>query len=194
MNDFQTSFIPKKTEVEAPVVRKKGVGIFMLIAVFIFVLAIAGGVGAFLYERVIESSLASKKESLDRAQEAFEPDLIRELARIDKKITASKEVLSQHISPSELFSLLEELTLENISFTDFEYSAGEEGYMIRLGGVAKSFSTLALQSDVFGSNRYIIEPVFEDLDLDRVGNVTFSVSAKIDPGLIDYEGNLPGTF
>lgn len=194
MNDFQTSFIPKKTIATAPSKRKRGVGLFMLVAVFIFVLTVASSVGAFLYKGFIERSITEKQASLTRAQEAFEPDLIKELARVDQKINASKDVLENHISPSAIFDLLEELTLANVSFEAFEYDMEDGNFAIQMKGVARNFSALALQSDVFGTNRYIVEPVFSDLDLDNLGNVTFSVSAKIDRGLINYEDNLPTNF
>ncbi len=188
--EFQTSFIPKKTfDVGGPPARspKSSLsGIISFVAFIIFMLSIVGGVGVFLYGRFLVASIASKKESLERARAAFEPELIRELSRLDSKLRLSQSLLDAHVAPSAIFDLLESLTLETVRFTDMSYSMDEKGIRLSLSGEALSFASIALQSDEFGKNRRITEPVFSGLSLDDKGNVIFTVEAFVDPSVLSY--------
>ena len=185
---FQTSFIPKKA-VEGPKpTRQAGADVFLLIAVIIFGVTVLAAAGVFLYEKFLVGAIVRKEESLARAQEAFEPDLIRELSRLDQKLSVSQDILAEHVAVSELFRLLEESTLTSVRFEDLKYSVMPgEGVTLAMQGAARSFAAIALQSDVFGKSRFIKNPIFSNLDLDEAGNVTFDFTATIDPSLLLYE-------
>jgi hypothetical protein len=188
--EFQTSFIPKKTfDIGGPPARSSKAslsGIISFVAFIIFMVSIVGGVGVFLYGRFLIASIASKKESLERARAAFEPELIRELSRLDSKLRLSQSLLDAHVAPSGIFDLLESLTLETVRFTDMSYTMDDQSIRLSLSGEALSFASIALQSDEFGKNRRITEPVFSGLTLDEKGNVRFTVEALIDPSLLSY--------
>lgn len=188
--EFQTSFIPKKTfDVGAPARPSSSTtlsSVLSFIAVAIFVLSLLGAAGIFLYGRFLVSSIESKKESLERAKNAFEPELIRELSRLDAKLRISQDLLNEHLAPSGIFNLLEGITLETVRFTNMSYSIGEDGVALVLQGEARSFASVALQSDEFGKNRSIMSPAFSGLTLDERGNVEFTVNAIIDPTTLSY--------
>jgi hypothetical protein len=59
-----------------------------------------------------------------------------------------------------------------------------------MSGLARSFSSVALQSDEFGKNRFIQQPVFSGFSLDDRGDVEFNVTALIDPSVVSYEGRM----
>lgn len=188
--EFQTSFIPKKTfDVGTPAAPRRSASVANLIsfiAVVLFILSLLGAVGMFLYERFLVAAIESKKESLERAKNAFEPELIRELSRLDAKLRIAQELLNTHVAPSGIFDLLESLTLETVRFTDMNYMIDDKGIHLRLQGEALSFASVALQSDEFGKHRSIQSPAFSDLTLDDRGNVEFVVEALISPSVISY--------
>ncbi len=187
---FQTSFIPKKTfDVGTPAPKKASSiqGLLSFIAIVFFILSLVGAGGVFLYGRFLISSIDSKKASLEKAKNAFEPELIRELSQLDAKLRTAQKLLNAHIAPSGLFDLLEEVTLSTVRFNSFSFVTTEEGLRVSMQGEATSFSSVALQSDEFAKNRSIREPVFSGLTLDARGNVQFSVSALIDPALLSYK-------
>ena len=118
-----TSFIPKKPE--TPTARRKRGGvinIFFLAALIVFLTATAASVGVFLYQRITEQSLDEKRVQLKKAQEAFEPALIKELALVDLRIQSAEKILNSHVAMSAFFDLLEQSTLQNIQFSTFSYS------------------------------------------------------------------------
>ncbi len=186
---FQTSFIPKKTFDVGPAPKATGSSvsaILSFIAVIMLVLSVVGATGVFLYERFLLTSIKNKEATLEQAKSAFEPELIRELARVDAKFTIGEKLLDSHTAPSGLLDLLEDVTLETVRFTSFSYLADPEGLRLVMQGEARSFASVALQSDELGRNRSLRETAFSGLTLDERGNVKFTVTALVDPTLVSY--------
>lgn len=195
---FKTSFIPRKSLEESTAPKKKsgrggiGMGIGSLASLIIFLTALGGSAGLFLYKQYLETSIDEKRQTLQRAREAFQPALIRELTRLDTRIQAVKSVIDNHVTPSSIFGLLEQVTLENVRYTSLSYSRDESGDVtISMEGQAKNFSAVALQSDAYGEEGFILEPIVSDLDLDDSGNVKFKIRTTLDPRLVAFSSNLP---
>jgi hypothetical protein len=184
-----TSFIPKKS-LTAPRRQAKGssIGIFFLFTLVLFIGAIALAIGVFLYQQFIIKSIEQKSASLERASAAFEPAIIQEISRLDIRINSAQDILDNHKSISAFFDLLEASTLESVRFENLDYRTDEGGKTnISMKGRALNFSSVALQSDIFGKNKFIQEPIFSELNLDKKGDVVFNFSAFLDPRLISYE-------
>jgi hypothetical protein len=187
---FQTSFIPKtslaKSSNESKA-RHHITSLASLTSAVVFFAAIAVSIGLFLYQQFLTRNLETMKVSLERARSAFEPALITELKRVDSKLQAAKTLLDAHGGPSPVFSLLEELTLKNLRFINFDYKF-EEGGPIRISmrGEALNFSTIALQADVFGENVDIEEALFSNLNANEQDRVAFDFSASIRPRVVLY--------
>lgn len=188
-----TSFIPKKSlsiasQKQSGRKSRSNVGIVFLLTLIIFVGAIATSVGVFLYQQFLLQSIEKKKASLELARAEFEPALIEEMGRLDTRILSAKDILSEHKAASSFFNLLEDNTLVSIQFENLDYKTDETGRVkISMKGMASNFSSVALQSDIFGGNKFIKEPIFSNLNLDNKGSVVFDFSAFIDPRLISYE-------
>lgn len=191
--DFQpSSFIPKKT-IQNPTlsaggaVSKGRVNAFMLVAGIVFTMTLLGSMGVFLYERYLVSNLASQKESLERARDAFEPRLIEELAKVDTRLDVAGSLLDGHVTISPFFELLGRLTLKTVRFEEFEFTRGVDGLVeVRMKGVAESYRSIALQSELFGDDENIQSPVFSDFKLDELGNVQFSVILSVSNDFLRY--------
>jgi len=188
INEPRQTFIPKKSLAVKGGSSKHSNGIFFGIALIIFLLAVASAVGAYGYRVYLEKRVQTLGVNLDRAKEAFEPALIREFQQLSARIDSADRVLSQHVALSGFFSVLGDLTLKSIRFTRFTYTVDETSMNISLAGTARNYSSVALQSDVFGESPYLKNPLFSNLGLDKAGNVTFDFSARVDPSLILYQG------
>ena len=186
----QASFIPKKS-LDTASSRGGGFGLLSLIALLIFIASIVATVSSFLYQQYLNKTLADEKVSLDRSQGAYEPGTIQDLARMDQRINQAEALLNKHVAPSAIFALLATQTLEKVAFNTFTYSLQSDGKAkITLGGHADSFSTVALQSDQFGSNKVLKDVVFSGISVDPSGAVSFSVGATVDPSYILYSTTL----
>jgi hypothetical protein len=188
----QASFIPKRSLDTSA--RGSGTGLFLLIAILLFVASLAAAGGAFLFGQYLNKSLADKKKSLALAQGAYEPGTIQDLARMDQRITQAQSLLDKHVAPSAIFTFLSQQTLEKVSFSSFDYALQSDGSAkITLSGTADSFSTVALQSDQFGASKALRDVVFSGITVGAGGSVTFSVSATVDASLILYKSTLQNT-
>jgi len=186
-----SSFIPKKTT-QNPTYSTSGsrVNAFLLIAGIIFVITLLSAGGVFLYERYLLSNIEDQKQSLERAREAFQPELIETLAKLDLRLDVAKQLLSEHTTVSPFLELLSKLTLKTVRFEDFEFIRSTEGMVqINMKGVAKSYRSIALQSEEFGESGYIHNPVFSDFKLDEKSNVTFRVALNVSNEFLKYENS-----
>ncbi len=182
---MQQSFIPKKPLVgEAS---SRGGGLLTLLAVLIFVASILAAGGAFAYGKYLDSAITSKDESLKKAEGAFDTRSILDLERLDSRLMEAQTLLADHVAPSGLFTFLSATTLERVQFTSLDLDIGQGGMAhLTMGGVADSYSTLALQSDQFSQAQALRDVIFSGITNDATGRVVFSVSANIDPSLFSY--------
>lgn len=190
--NIPTSFIPKKSLTVPSRSRnlgeRKSIGIVFLISLIIFIGVVALSAGLFLWHQFLLQNIEKKKESLERARAAFEPSLIQEMGRLDTRINSANEILANHKAVSSFFNLLESLTIISMQFENLNYQTSDSGEIkITMKGKAPSFGTVALQSDIFGENKFIQDPLFSNLNLDNKGSVEFNFSASVDPRLVLYE-------
>lgn len=181
----QQSFIPKKPLVGES--RAAGTGIMMLIAILMFVASLVAAGGAFAYGELLKKSIASKKESLAKAEGAFDIRSIQDLARLDIRLTEARDLIQSHVAPSGLFTFLSASTLERVQFTSLNLDISEDGSAkLAMTGVADSFSALALQSDAFSAAKVLRDVVFSGISTNSTGHVQFSVSAGVDSSIMSY--------
>lgn len=188
--NFQTSFIPKRPVVETTAKVSKPVGIFMILSIFIFLAVGVGYGGLYFYKGIIIKDIEQKKKDLQLAEGRFEVETIKKYKNLDKKLIASKEVLSQHVALTPIFKELQKITMKTVRFTDFSYSfagAKENRIEVSMKGVGVGYRSIALQSDLFAKDKNFINPVFSGLSLDDKGNVSFELTFTVDPTFVDFD-------
>ena len=190
--EVQTSFIPKKPLAEARVPRASSSGLFILLSVAIFVIALLVSGGAYLYRGYLDKKDSATRAALNAQGPGFEESLIDTLTELDMRLSVSKQILSRHIAISPIFSALEGLTLKSIRFTKFTYtlSADTGNVDVKMSGQAKNYTSIALQLDKFAENKNIKNPIFSNFSLDDKGNVNFDLVFSVDPSLISYGNSL----
>lgn len=160
---------------------------------FSFLIIVISGLllgGAYLYKGFLEKNTSELLDSLKRAQDILDPVFIQEMQTIDTKIESSKVLLSQHRMPSVLFEFLEQSTLKSVRFSNFDFSypsQKDEQVILNLKGVAKGYSSLALQAREFQKNKYVENIIFSGLSLGEKGVVNFSAKVIIDPNFLAYQ-------
>lgn len=185
------SFIPKKPLTAGASARGNLGGIFALLALLIFIASVVAAGGTFLYTQYLTTAIASKDDSLKRAEAAYDPGVIQDLTRLDARITEAKTLMDKHVALTSLFNFISGLTLESVQFTSFSYETAQDGSVsIDMKGLAKDFSAVALQSDQFGSNRALKNVVFSGIAVGSQGTVTFEVTATVDPSVLSYRKSI----
>lgn len=189
----KTSFIPKK-----PVNEKQGrdkpaaLSLIYIISLILFFLTLAGAGGVYFYKNHLQNQIDKKNKYLEESKEAFEISLLEKLQNLDKRLNAGDELLSGHLAPSVIFSVLEEHTLDTISFDNFEYDYDKKNnsYKLIMSGNAKDFNSVALQSDVFGELDFFRTPVFSNLGVNKEGKISFDFSSTLSGKFIKYKNAL----
>lgn len=186
---FQTSFIPKQpVNAEAPH-HASAASLFFLFAFIIFMASLASAGGVFIYNEIIKKNISEGKAQLTLNKNAFDPNTISQITRLNDRINAADSLLKKHKSVSTLFLVLSNSTLKNVRFTDFNYSGADDKIVLSMRGQAVSYETVALQAKEFTNpnlKNVFRSPLFGDLTLDTLGNVSFSFTTGIDPLLVDY--------
>ena len=199
---FKTSFIPKKpitTSVDigktgsSP--RKTGRTIFSFIATLIFIASLAAYGATFAWQFKLKNDIANQVASLQTAKREFDERFVQEAARLNTRINEGSKILENHVSPSSLYALLEEYTLQTVSFERFSFVDNQDGTVgISGSGDAARYESIVLQSDAFGKSGFLRNVIFTDL---RPGNdnqnVSFTFEATLDPSLVLYRNSLPIT-
>ena len=180
------SFIPKKTT--SPEVRKAGgVDLVFLGAMVVFLITLFSSLGVFLYQNFLKNSIEEGSIMLEREKDNFDVNSINQFSRLSERIRISEILLGNHLDLTGLFEVLQINTLKTVQFKSFDFSLTEDGMAIVMEGTARDYSTVALQSDIFGDHPLIKDTVFSNLDVNNEGRVVFNFSAIIDKDLVSYK-------
>lgn len=202
-NQIKTSFIPRKvvdtttTFQPGAAIAPKRVGrtIFSLIATIIFIASLVGGVLVYTWQIKLKKDIAGQVEVMQQTRKNFDEKFVQEASRLNTRIESAKGMLTNHVSPSSLYGLLEEYTLQTVSFAQFSFQDNQDGTIGVTGtGEAARYESIVLQSDAFGKSGYLRNVIFTNLkpttNNDRIG---FSFEATLDPRLILYRNSIiPG--
>jgi len=190
---FKSSFIPKKSLADETARRKpRSISFFTLLVVVVFFVIVGISIGVVLYRSFLKNSIAGMHADLGRARATFDPTRIEELERFNLRIDTAWERLEAHTAPTLLFELLEANTLVSVQYDNFLYEILEDlTAHVKIDGKARNFSAIALQSDVFGADKNIVSPLFEDLNPDAEGRIDFAVDTTIAGEFLSY-GNRIG--
>lgn len=200
---MQTSFIPKKPLVSYGGSKPAYSGIFTFITIIVCVVAFSVLGGGYAYKIFLQGQIKSINSQLESIKKELESrrSFMTEIVRFDTKLKTAGVILDRHISLKQLFAFLEEKTMQNLRFSEFNYTnKNNEKIELRLGGEAESYSTIALQEkEFFNSKRTGIndfsDVVFSDLNPGLTGSVVFKLSASVKPDLILYSNkDMSGSF
>ena len=191
----QPTFIPHEAVSSTPA-RRQGGGLselIFLLAIILFIISAALGAGVFLYTQYLQSSNQSKLNQLSSAQAAFNPTLIQQLTRLDSRMSSAQSLLTSHLAPSQLFAMLNQSTVQDISFSSLTYNAADpQQITLTMTGIAGSVNSIALQAQVFSQSGIISNPIFSNIDAQQDG-VHFNFTALVNPSALSYESYVTGS-
>ena len=166
--------------------------LLILISIVLCVASVILAIGVFLYVQFLQSQSSSKQAQLERAKQAFEPALIQQLTRLDDRMKAGDKILASHMAPTVFFHVLEQLTLQTVSFSTLDFEANDPQQMtLKMAGLAESVNSVALQADYLSKSGVITSPIFSNIGR-QVNGVHFDLSALINPLSVRYSQLLTG--
>jgi len=199
--NVQTTFVPKRPMIptEGALRPRARVSLLMLIAIIIFLLAIALTAGLFFYRSYLVRENEAKKAKIQQAVANFDPELTRQLTALKTRLEVSRQLLASHDAFTIFLNLLQLNTVKAVRFTDFKYAIAQttsqqgaaqggqtEQVLVTMKGEAPNYAAVAYQSDVLAMNENLKSVIFSNLALNQEGDITFDVKAEISPGFVDY--------
>lgn len=174
---------------------QSGGNAFMVVAVGL--LAIVGllALGEFAYAHFLAGEMQSKSSQLTAQEQSVSQDTVEGFLRLRNRLTSAENILSQHVALSQFFDVLESLTLSEVRFTSLAITVNADRTAdVKMTGTAKSFNALAAQSAAFAEESRIKQAIFSGISADKNGVVSFAVTAKLDPKLVELPATVPSSW
>ena len=209
---FQTSFIPKKSmgglpggglTPLSPLAAQRhshSIGsVYMAIAVTLFAISLLAIGVVFAWKQVLLSSQSSNQKKLAQVETTFNVEQISFLKAQSAKISLARQLVTNHLAVSKIFSVISQLTDENVRFRTMDLTippGNQTPFQLTLSGYGKSFPSVAFQSDVlnslekYGLRGVVKNAIVSDPLLNHDGTVTFGFTAQVDPSNFYYAKNM----
>jgi hypothetical protein len=205
--EFQTTFIPKRSVssdngiVGAPSLGGVGnfggssvpsapvsrpVSLMGILALIIFIATAISAGGVIFYEKSLKENIIVLQNQLEDARKVFEPEFLNEIRRLDMRLSVSRLLLDQHVVLTPVFDILEQTVLPDVRYSRFSYSVSDGQVFVTAEGVARSFTSIAQQSNVLGRTVSVRDHIFSDFQTDEMGNVGFQLALAFSPDVLLY--------
>ncbi len=152
------------------------------VAVIFFILFLAVWGGLYLFRRSLESSAANWRDQINSLENELRPDLLNQLIVLSTRLSAARDIISNHVFSSNTLVLLERDTHPQVAFSSFQYSA--DGRKIDLAAKAASYSVVADQVTMIEADPQVESVNFGGLRLDDKGLVDFKLSIVFKSSLL----------
>lgn len=181
-----TSFVPKQpVQPVANRPMRSSNNVFLIVSLVIFAIVAVLAAGTFAYDRYLTHELATKKADLATAQSKVDENTIEEFVRLRDRLSNGESLLTNNVTLSQFFDVLENLTLQNVRFNSMKLVvANDHTATIDITGTAKNFNTLAAQSNAFATEKRIKRAIFSAITLTQDKLVGFRLTADLDPKIV----------
>jgi hypothetical protein len=197
-----TSFIPKRPVSTEPTVvhsNSRSIGLLSVFAIVCLLGALLSYAGVYLYEKQLEGKKSKLETSITDARDGLGTEFVADMKRLNARIDGVKYLIKEHIVVSPIFTALQETTLRSVQYEHFVYStstdsSGVDMVNVTITGSAKSYATIALQSDAFSKNSIIKNPVFSSLEVDdNTDRIKFKLEFNVNASDLTYEKLIAGS-
>ncbi len=192
-----TSFIPKRPVSTEPIITNRHSGVVGLLSFITFIVVLGTAVafvGVYLYQKSLAAQQANAQAAIIKAQNGLGTTFVSDMQRLSNRITGVKTLIQNHVVVSPIFDALQATTLRDVQYKDFSYQfttdSGNHNKLVQVSitGVAKSYATLALQSDAYAKSTLIQNPIFSGLTVeDKTQYIDFKLVFTVDPNALSYQ-------
>ena len=186
-----TSFVPKQP-VTAPRKRTSGANPFLALSYIVVGAAVIAAAAVFGYQFFLDGVAKKKANDVVAAQGNIDQATVTSFIRLRDRFTASQGILANHVALSQFFDLLERVTVQGVQFHSLQITVTpDRTAKVTMTGSARSFNTLAAQSNMFSTDSQIKRAIFSGITL-RGGTVAFNLTAELAPSLVTARASAHG--
>lgn len=208
-NGTKVSFIPKKPLSGRIERRTRPVSFVLFLSFFIFFVTLTVYGGLYFYYANLETVLDNKTKELEVAKEKADPTgAIEKAKKLQIKINNTKNLLNKHVAPSQVFNLLEEVTLKSVVLDGFTLEKRNKqvesksvtqaistfNFVIKTNGIAQSYASLAYQSDILKKeikeNNRIESFLITNLSPNEKGEILFTLEMVLYAPFLSYKDTI----
>ena len=119
-------------------------------------------------------------ETLEKDRDNYGISAIEEFIDITNRLKSAELILQDHVSVSEIFSILEEDTLTDVYLANFNFNTESSQVLVSARGFAPTYAHVALQADQYSANNLINDLILSGVNQAREGGVQFDLNFAID--------------
>ncbi len=154
---------------------------FLVFLVVIFVCLVT--IGFLVYKEIVLSKESKNlNDQFQSLNQILDPKSERMAVKLENKLDKISLLSESHIYSSQLFNLLEELTLPEVQFLKLQIDL--EKAEISLDGQTDSYKSLARQITIFEENKNIKSVVASGIQLGEDGRLKFHLKITFDKIII----------
>jgi len=185
--NIPTSFVPRQAVTSGYVrgTRFNFQGLFLLISFIVLGVTLLASLGVFIYGNYLDGQSTAKAAELTKREQGIDQNTVEGFLHLQSRLSASGQLLNDHVTLSSFFTLLESLTLTHIRFTTLTVTvADDRTAALEAAGEAANFNALAAESRAFSANPHIKSAIFSDFVTNKSGTIGFSLAATVDRSVI----------
>lgn len=187
-----TSFVPRQA---APQNRRRfsgTSGVLYTVSIIILGLSLVAAGATFGYEWYLKDVRAKKVAELTKAEASISEATVEEFVRLRDRFSSAELLINNHVSFSQFFQALENLTIPSVRFETLSAVVEEDRTVkVEMEGTARNFNSLAAQSAAFAGESRIKRAIFSEITLNTTGSISFTLTAEVDPQLMIMKATLP---
>ncbi|MAF20838.1 MAG: hypothetical protein CMI55_04120 [Parcubacteria group bacterium] len=153
-------------------------GFWMASSIILLIIIIVACLGLWGYQDSLikeKKSLTVKLEDLGSQRDL---DLEANFTELNKGIENLKNLLKNHIRSSELFAMIEQLTLAQVQIVSFGADLSQSSLSLDVEAV--DYKTMAKQLVVFKEDDRVKEVIFSEVGMDVDGRVKSTIGLELD--------------
>lgn len=153
-----------------------------LVVVILLAILVAGA-WAFLnyYNNSLKDQIGVMDSKIAELQSNENKDSAQKIKQLQQSLKVVGPLLRAHVLSSPAFQLLQEATLPQVRYTNFDLKTGEA--VMSMSGEAQSYNVLARQIAILNGNKMITNVEVGKVALDQAGGVSFQMTIALSPSL-----------
>lgn len=155
---------------------------FVVLSVILLTIVILISAGLWWYEYSMDKEKQNLNAKLQELASQRDLDLEANFIELKDGIDNLKKLLDNHIRSSELFVMIEDLTLPQVQFISFDSDLLESTLSLDIRAV--NYNIFAKQLVVFEQDQRIKSLIFSKVAMDNDGGVGSSLELELDPNFL----------
>lgn len=185
ITEYKIPFTDKPVQSKLFIKILEKINLWLGLSIILLIVSIVASVSFYGWGIYLKGQIDQADQQITSLNKQRDLDLEERIKDLGKAIEMLKKLLANHVYPTKLFALLEQLTIGKVQLTSFDANLSES--TVNLAGLTDSWLTLAQQMKAFSLDKRIIKLDTSNFVLSNSGQVQFNMNLEIDPQFLRYQ-------